>query len=166
MPSSGAVRPSGPISVCLSTLNFCPILRAFHFLLTRHSHFWQKAIARRWINGHKMRRDGTTFVPRVRVPPKAFRPPRRASWSWRRGRGLQERPKKWKKTKYEKWENNIYDGLVCACLLCGLPTSAKRHRHTRSRFSLPEQHGRWATRPCWPNQWDLQFSLWFLLTPE
>ena len=87
--------------------------------------------------------------------------------SGRRGRATSGKAKNNERNlNYENSENYIYDDPLCARLLRALPTSAKRHRHTRSRFYLPKQHGRWGPRPCGPNHWHLQLSLWFLLTPE
>src|ERR1700730_3563458 len=87
--------------------------------------------------------------------------------SRRRGRVTSGKAKKnERKLNYEKSENYIYDGPVCSCLLWALPTSAKRHRHTRSRFDLRRQHGRWATRPSEPYNWHLQFSIWLLRGPQ
>jgi hypothetical protein len=36
------------------------------FLLTSDSHFWQNALLKKMSKRPEMRRDGTTFVPRVR----------------------------------------------------------------------------------------------------
>jgi hypothetical protein len=36
------------------------------FLLTNRPHFWQNALLKKMIKRPEMRRDGTTFLPRVR----------------------------------------------------------------------------------------------------
>src|SRR6266498_4250176 len=93
--------------------------------------------------------------------PKAFRPPRRASWSRRRGRDTSEKAKNSKrKLNYEKSENYVYDGPVRACLLWALPTSAKRHRHTRPRWEALKQHGGWGKCSSEHHHRPLQFGIW------
>ncbi len=122
-----------------------------------------------------MRRYGVASGPRWRATPNsesfreqgAFRPPRRASWSRRRGRDTSEKAKNIeRKLNYEKSENYVYDGPVRACLLWALPTTAKRHRHTRSRCETYKQHGGWAKCSSEYHDRSLQFSIWFRLTPE
>src|SRR6266542_723863 len=99
--------------------------------------------------------------------PKEFRPPRRASWSRRRGRDTSGKAKNIeRKLNYEKSENYIYDGPVRACVLWALPTGAKRHRHTRSRCEALKQHGGWNKCSSEYHHRPIQFSIWFRLAAE
>src|SRR5436309_16071464 len=94
------------------------------------------------------------------VPPKVFR-----EWAARRDKSGKAKNNE-RKLNYENSENDIHDNHVRACVLWALPTSAKRHRHTRSRgFSSHKQHSRWARRPWEPHHRSIQFGIWLLVSP-
>src|SRR5438034_10439355 len=93
------------------------------------------------------------------VPPKVFR--EQAARRDKSGKAKKNE----RKLSYENSENYIHDSPVRACVLWALPTSAKRHRHTRSRFSSHKQHSGWARRPREPHHRSLPFGLLLLGSP-
>src|SRR5436189_3298780 len=93
------------------------------------------------------------------VPPKVFR--EQAARRDKSGKAKKNE----RKLNYENSENYIWDSPVRARVLWALPTSAKRHRHTRSRgFSSHKQHSRWARRPWEPHHRSIQFGIWLLVS--
>src|SRR5437764_15269418 len=94
------------------------------------------------------------------VPPKVFR--EQAARRDKSGKAKKNE----RKLKYENSENYIHDSPVRAGVHWALPTSAKRHRHTRSRrFSSHKQHSGWTRRPQQPHHRSIQFGVWLLVSP-
>jgi hypothetical protein len=152
-----AVAEQGSFAAKRSPYSFlhhrCPV--AFcSFFLTNRRHFCHNTHERneqtatnetRW---HHLRPAGAGFL-------------RKYFASRRRGRVTSEKAKNIeRKLNYEKSENYIYDGPVCSCLLWALPTSAKRHRHTRSRCEALKQHGGWDKCSSEYHDRSLQFGIW------
>ena len=161
------LRPAsaGGLRALVSIFDFCGNCGRSFFLDASSAFLTQRRL-KKMSKRPEMRRDGTTFVPRVRGSSESISPTTAGKLEQAARRDKSGKAKNnERKLSYENSESYIHDSPVRACVLWALPTSAKRHRHTRSRFSSHKQHSGWARRPWEPHHRSIQFGIWLLVSP-